>query len=308
MFKGKALLLAKTESTYGTDANPSASSNAILCEPPELEIIADSLERPNVRTFLGARPRVNVGKGVKIRFVTELKGSGTAGTAPEIGVLFKGCGYTETIQSGVSVTYAPNSNLSAADSLTIWFYYDGMVNKVTGCRGTYAIDLKAGEYGKATWEFTGLWQVAADLSLATGTFNSTVPARFVSASFAIDSYAGIIENVKIDGGNSIAQRRSANAATGILEYFINGRAVTGSVDPEVVPAATKNFWNMFASYSQVAFTATLGGTGGNILTIAGPKVQLSDIRYGDRDGILTYELPVVFTPSIGNDEITFVFT
>lgn len=309
MIKGKALLLAKLETTYGTDADPDPATDSILCEVPTVEPVIAALERQNVRAFLGAFPKLNVGEAIKITFPTELKGSGTAGTAPEIGPLFEACGFTRSSSPGVSVTYVPNSDILSAKSVTLWWYFDGMVHKVTGCRGTFTIEAKAGQYAKINWEFTGLYQKAADLALATGTYNDTVPARFVNAALTIDSYSAIVENLKITIGNEIARRPSANAATGILAYFIKARNITGEIDPEVVTLATKDFWAMMDDSDQVAFTAAIGGTAGNICTITAPGVQLTDLKYGDRENLLTYQIPIAFIPSdAGNDEISMVFT
>lgn len=309
MIKTKGLVLAKVETTYALDAAPTNILNAILCEVPEVSVIGRGLERTNMLATYGARRKVNIGDGVKVVFSTELKGSGTAGTAPEIGPLFRACNFTETIAAGASVSYDPNSLQSTAESITIWVYIDGICHKVTGCRGTFDMELKAGEYGKIKWEFTGLYQGPVDLALATGTFNQTIPARFLSAQFALDSYAGIIENCKISIGNEITKRVSANAITGILEYFIKQRNVTGNVDPEMVLVATKDFWTLWSGSSAVAFTARVGSTAGNICTITGPRVQLSEaLKYGDRENILTLDMPIIFTPNTGNDEIKFMFT
>ncbi|MCK7495178.1 MAG: hypothetical protein MZW92_31855 [Comamonadaceae bacterium] len=44
---------------------------------------------------------------MQLTFDVEIKGSGAAGTAPELGVLLKGCGFGETVVAVTSVTYAP---------------------------------------------------------------------------------------------------------------------------------------------------------------------------------------------------------
>lgn len=308
MIKGKALLLAKKEVTYGLDSAPVVGTNAVLTEWPTAEPVVTALERANTRSFLGAFPKVNVGEAIKIKFTTEVKGSGTAGTAPEVSPLFQACGFTETIVPATSVTYTPNSNILTADSCTIWFYFDGMVHKVAGCRGTFGLEAKASQYAKINWEFTGIYQKAADLALATGTYQTTVPPKFVSALLAIDSYAAIVENFKVNIGNEIAKRVSANEATGILSYFIKARNVTGEIDPELVTIATKDFWATLDNSSQVAFTAKVAGAAGNILTITGPKVQVTNLSYGDRDNLMTYQMPLVFVPNAGNDEVSFAYT
>ncbi len=309
MLKTKALILAKVEDTYSVDSSPVAATNAILVETPEIEVVEKKLERKNVKSYFGSNPIVAVGEGLKLKFKTELKGSGTAGTPPEIDPLLQSCNFTVTNVPETSDTYAPNSDTSTGKSSTIYFYLDGFLHLLTGCRGTFDIDLKAGEYGSISWEFTGLYAGPTDTTMATGVaVNTTVPPRFLSASFAIDSYAAIIETMKIKIANEIARRPSANAATGILEYFVKDRKITGEIDPEVVALATKNFWTMWSGNSQVALTATVGSTAGNRCVISASKVQVDSMKYGERENILTYALPLLFMPDDGNDEISLAFT
>jgi len=309
MLKTKALILAKIETTYGTDATPTPATDAILVESPELTIADRKIERKNVKQFMGSNPIVPVGEGVKIKFKTELKGSGTAGTKPEIDPLFRACNFTHTNTPGVSDSYDPNSNTSSAESITIYYYVDGLLVKLVGCRGMLSMTIKAADFGTIEWEFTGIFASPTDQAMASGaTFNQTVPPRFIGASFTIDSWAGVIETLTVKVANEIAKRPSANAATGILEWFIKERLVTGEIDPEVVAMATKNLWSMWSGASRVALTATIGTSAGNKCTISGPTVQLDTVKYGDRDNILTYAQPIIFTPNSGNDEIKFLFT
>lgn len=306
--KSKAVVLAKIESVYGTDPTPTAGANAILCSAPEVEPLGRRLNRENVKPYYGADVGLNIGEGVKVSFSVELKGSGAAGTAPEIGPLIRACNFTETITPGVKVDYDPNSAPDTGESATIHFYRHDILHKITGCRGTFGFELKAGEYGEMSFEFTGLYQGPVDSTIpASPTFNTTQPARFLSASFAIDTYSARIENLKADMNNQISRRPDANAATGILEYFIGGREVKGECDPEAVALATKDFWAMWANSSQVALTGTVGTAAGNKCVITGPAVQADTPKYGERENILTYALPLIFTPSAGNDEIKLSF-
>jgi preprotein translocase subunit Sec61beta len=395
MLKSRALILAKIESVYGTDPTPTAAANAILCEDPNIEPVSKSLERGNVKSYFGARDMVKIGEALKITFTTELRGSGAAGTAPEVGPLLRACNMTETVTPATSVAYAPNSSVSTAESVTIWFYRHDLLHKATGCRGTFSIDLKAGEYGKIKWEFTGLYAGPIDAPIEVGTFNTTNPARFVSATFSLDTYEFVIETLNLAIGNEIGRRPSANAATGILEYFIKERKATAKIDPEAVALSSgaiktlaaaptaggtgyapddvltittggtggrarvltapggvvgtvqliasgsgyttgtgkatavspaggtgctlnitavygateaKQVWTMWSGNSRVALAAVVGSSAGNICTIGAPKAQVDDVKYGERESLLTYDLPLVLTPNSGNDELTLTFT
>lgn len=307
--KSKAVILAKIETAYGTDPVPTAAANAILCSAPEIEVQGKRMERENVKPGYGANLGVNVGEGLKISFAVDLRGSGAAGTAPpDIGPLLRACNFTETVTPLVKVDYDPNSAADTGESVTIYFYRHSLLHKVSGCRGTFSLELKAGEYGKINFDFTGLYLGPVDSTIpASPAFNQTLPPRFLSASFALDSYAAIIESLKLDVGNEIARRPSANASTGILEYFVKGRSVKGECDPEAVTLATKDFWTMWSASSRVALTATVGSAAGNKAIITAPKVEVDTLKYGDREGILTFAMPLIFTPDAGNDEVKISF-
>lgn len=85
-------LLAKTESSYGSDPTLSASADAVLVGR-EVEITpfaGDEVTRENIQSFLGARQRVPVATRVEIGFSVECAGSGAAGTAPPLGTVAAG--------------------------------------------------------------------------------------------------------------------------------------------------------------------------------------------------------------------------
>jgi len=309
MLKTRAVILAEKEVTYGTDPTPLPASNAILCEAPEIEVLGRKLERNNVKSYFGTLAPINVVEGIKITFTTELKGSGVAGTAPEIGPLLEACGMTHTNVPATSDQYDPNSDLeSAQESVTIYFYQHNICHKVTGCRGTFSLEGKAAEYGKIKFEFTGIYAGPVDENIPAATFNATLPPKLVSASFALGAYAAIIENFKVDLGNEIAKRPSVNAATGILSYFIKERSVTGEIDPEAVALSTWNPWNLWANSTSGAITITFGSAAGNKCVVSGPTVLLDSVKYAERESLLIYSTPLIFSPDAGNDEVRLLFS
>lgn len=316
MLKTMALLLAKRETSYGVDALPAAAQNAILCELPEFEVMGKKLELNDVKSFFGGNSVKNVGTGLKISFTAAIRGCGGGAvlpsTPPNIGVLFRGCNFTETIDAtpGSEFTkYTPNSKIDDADSLSLYFWQHDFLHKMIGCRGTGpSMEAKAAEYAKAKWEFQGIFAGPVDDPIDVGVFPTAQPIVFKSASLLFDAYAAVIESLKVDVKNEIATRPDANAPTGILSYFIKGRTVTGEIDPEAVPLATKNFWQMWENSSGVALSAVIGQTPGNRCRISCPNVQLDVPKYADRDNRLTMALPLLINPSsAGNDDIEFKF-
>jgi hypothetical protein len=309
VFKNRALILAKAETEYGTDPTPTKAANAILCDTPEVDFVMKKMDRLNVKAFLGNRPSINIGEAMKIVFNTEIRGCGdaTPSLAPEIGVLFVGCGMDEDIVADTSYTYHPQDALDGP-SITIWFYQHDILHKLTGCRGTFSLEGKAGEYGKIKWEFTGLYAAPSDATIPTdATFNATLPPALKAASFTLGAYAGVIENYKLTLGNEIARRPSVNAATGFLSQFVKERNVTAEIDPEAPTLATFAPLTLLTAGTEQAMSIKFGSSAGNRVTIACPKVILDSVKYAEREGILTYSLPLIVCPSAGEDDVSFLF-
>jgi hypothetical protein len=308
MLENRAVVLAKEESTYGTDSTPSPTTDAILCEAPIVEPVGRKVERNFVRPYFGALPPINIGEAVKATITAELKGSGAAGTVPEIAPLLRGCGMDETIVPATSVTYKPNSN--STKSVTIYFYRHNIEHKILGARGTWSLEAKASEYAKLKFEFTGLYAGPVDGTMPSSpTFSAILPARFLSALFSFNAYSAVIETLKFVYGNVIAKRMSANSATGILEYFVKERKVTGDFDPEMPTIATHDFFGDWAASTAADLTAQFGSAAGNKCVIDAPHAVLDVMKYGARDNLLTLTAPFTATPSsTGDDEISLAFT
>lgn len=312
----KAVLLAKNEATYSVDAVPTAAANAILTSPVTIELLGSRKTRNAVLPYHGTLPPINVGEGIKIGYSVELRGAGTTpNTPPRIGALIRACGFTETINNtpgSEAATYDPNSS-EASESVTQYFYRDGRLHKVLGCVGTFKIGMKTNEIATMDFEFTGLYGGPAqitDTAMATPTFGDAAkPPILRSASFTIQGYAALIEALNLEIGNKIAKRTDANSSTGIYRYFIQGRDVKGDCDPEVVALSTFNPWSQWDQSTEGALSVTVGSTAGNKCVISSPKIVPDIIKYGAREGILTYAYPFTAHPSLtaGNNEIQIKF-
>ena len=170
------LITAKEETTYGTDSAPTGDANAILAQNVKLtRMAATEVERAHARPYQGARPSQLVGKHMKITFEVEAKGSGTAGTAPGCGVLLRSCKTSEVIVASTSVTYAPVS--TNHKSRSIYFYIDGLLLKLVGCRGDWKYKLNADGIFVIEFSFTGLFTQPTDTALPTPTYCAQGPPR-----------------------------------------------------------------------------------------------------------------------------------
>ena len=86
----KKFLIAKIESTYGTDPNPVGGADAVQVTNVEVTPIeSDNVQAAAYQGFIGnsTRGTLVANKRVAITFDVELGGSGAAGTAPAFGPL-----------------------------------------------------------------------------------------------------------------------------------------------------------------------------------------------------------------------------
>lgn len=305
----RAVFLAKKEGSYGSDPTPAGADDAF-------EIISDAVITPGgsmkSRLPYGASispaQALNTKRWHEISFMVELRGSGSAGTAPKgIGALLQACAMSETIDEGVSVTYAPAS--SSLSSVTIYAYLDGLLHKFIGAVGTFKVLAQVDNVFLVEFKYMGTYTTPTDVAMATPTYNSTVPPVVKSASFTFDSGSGyFVDKVELDIGNVIGERPSMNEATAVKGFGITSREGKGSMDPEAVLVATKNFFSIWEASTTKALSLVAGATAGNICTISCPAVVLESVGYGDRNGHLTYQIPFRLCRSSGDDEISIAFT
>lgn len=309
MLKSRAVILAKAESTYNTDAVPVAGVNAILVEnlSPVTWEGARMAERAPIRASFGKLRNIYAGTLGQVTFDVEIKGSGAAGTAPELGVLLKGCGFSETIVPATSVAYAAAS--SNHSSLTIYVYEDGLRYILTGCRGMVTAAIATGSFGKLSFTFVGHVSGPTDQALPTATYNSVVPPPAINAPFTIDSYSAVISKIDIDWGLALAKPDNLAGADGYGEIQITDRKPTVTIDPLATLVAAYDWitkWKSSAAYA--LNSGTIGPTAGNRYAITMPAVAYQEIGGADREGIISREVKGLCEESTGDDEIVLTFT
>ena len=308
MLINREVLLAKVETTYNTDPTPTESANAILVENISMKPAgARMVERNAVRASLAPLKQIYGGRLVELTFDVELKGSGTAGTAPELDSLLQGCGFGVTIVPSTSVTYAPVS--TGFESVTFYYYQDGIRTIITGAIGNMSATCKAGETGKLSFTFTGHVATPTDTAMASPTYSSIVPSVVLGLTFTVDSYAAKIDALSFDMTNEVSTPSSISASDGYGQIRIAKRDVNGTIDPESELVATKDYVNEWVSGADAALTTgSIGASAGNIINISMPAIHYREVTDGDRDGIRTQDISFGAAESSGDDEITIAFT
>jgi hypothetical protein len=287
--KKRELIAVKVETTQGIDATPSATNDAVLVENLSWSFAnARMVERGATKPTLGKLQAVHAGTLFEVSFDAELKGSGSAGTAPEIGPVLRACGMAETINAGTSVVYDPAS--TDHESVTIYLWEDGSVYRVTGAKGTASLAANTGEIGKFSITLTGHFGGLVDEALPAATYDSTVPPAVIGTSFSVGAFGAVINAVSVDLGNEVTTPPSMTSADGFGSVLITDRDVTGSFDPEATLVADQDWVSDWQNGATQAIDLSIGSDAGNQFALSIPTAYYKEISGGDRDGVATYEI------------------
>ena len=304
----KRLILAKTESPYGTDSSPAGTDAILVRDLSITPLQSDVVDRELIRPYLGASEQLLANTRVEVTFQVEMAGSGAAGTAPAYGRVIQACGFSQTLSAGVSATYSPVSDTFS--SVTIFYNIDGVLHKVTGCRGTFTLNAAVGEIPTIDFTMTGIYNAPTDTAAPSVTYsNQATPLVFKNGNttgFELLSFAGCLQSVELDMGNEVIYRELVGCSK---EVLITNRAVSGTVTIEAPTIAQKDYFTAALGDVLGNLTFQHGQAAGNIVTVTSTTVDIGDVSYEDQDGIHMLSVPVTAVPgSAGNDEIEFVFT
>lgn len=307
----------KLETTEGTDATV---ADADVINPvydvtwtPEFQ----QNERRSLRASFSTDPTVAGMRSATISFATELKGSGTAGTAPtNLSAPLKACRFSETVVAVTSVTYKPASSESSVASATVAIREGNhgtsfKEKKILGARGNVRFVAVNGNLVRAEFEFKGRYVEPTDTTALTDLATTPDPVAFLGATFSFQGTSTLkISSLTIDTGNEVVLRQDVNQATGVLSAAIVGRMPKGEVDPEQELTATHNFPNKLTTDAEGSMSFVLNGGAGNICTFTCAKTQIVNASDGDREGIRTMPCTLRFNRSAaaGDDEISIAFT
>ena len=302
-------LLAKDESSYGSDPTATGSANAILCSELSIEPIqSDEVTRDLVRSYIGNYDTLLANTRAQVTITVEMAGSGAAtkDVPPQYAPLLKSCGLSQTISSNTNVTYLPVSSSFA--SCTIVYNADGIQHKLTGCRGTFSINCEVGSIPTITFVMTGLYNAPTDTTMPTCTFqNQADPLVFKdgnTSAFQFQSYAGALNTFSFDMNNEIVYRELVG---GTKEVVINNRTPSGSVQIENPPLATKNYFTNATSNVSGNNTFLHGTANGNKFSLLMSKANITAPAYSSVDDIDMLDLAYTAVPTSGNDEISIVY-
>lgn len=302
MFWKKKYLLAKIESVYGTDPVPTAT-DAILTtnlniNPYEGNRVSRNLDR----AYMGAQEEVNTGPMVSIDFEVEFAGAGAAGDVPGYGTLLRACGFAETINASTDVQYDLVSE--GFESVALYYWLDGQLHKVTGCRGTVSLNMQREELPRLRFNIQGNYNSpisAVTVNPDVSAFVDPLAVLNVNTSLTFFGQAVLTEQVTLDLANQIVPRFLINGD----RILITDRAPTANLVFEAPSLSTYDYFAQMESHAGVntgALQVIHGTTPGNIVQVDCPAIQIASLQPQDSDGIVAYNTNGSILPVTGNDE------
>ncbi len=222
-------LLAKVESTYGTDPTPTAADNGVRIVGPLWPELRVRREFENLRedvvsgTLIPVKPGNAKGRVVEFDVTWEFKGKGSAyalSTDLEADPLFRACGFSVAVVTtggSESITYTPAD--TAHESCTIYGFTGGNRYIIRGCRGNLIWTVNAGQNAMLTFRMIGM--LIADptaVALPAITYDaSNVPAA-VGMGFDLQvggSYNPDLRTCEFDLGNRLEIIEDGNGTDGL---------------------------------------------------------------------------------------------
>lgn len=307
LYTRKRVVLCKLESTYGTDPVPAAGTDALLLRSVEVEPLdQEYAERTLVRPYYGNFEDLPIRSRIKITKQLEMAGFGSAGPltpTPGYAAVLRSCGLAQTITTGVNVIYAPVSQ--NFDSVSDYFHNDLTLHKLLGGRSELEISLALNEVPVFRVMTTGLYGGVVDAALPTPNISAyqrpVVVNQINTTGLNIHGLTTAkLKDFKLSMGNVLVHR---NLVGGNESIELTDRQVTGEIEIEATTVAVKDWWSSIRAATLGAFSVT-HGPATNRVKIDGAKVQLTNPRFSDVDGITHMTLGMQFMPSAGNDEFS----
>lgn len=289
MLRRKTQMVVSVEATKGTAETITSADSAILAEDVTYKVNSEEIMRNPLQSSFSKYASI---PGPQIATVTcrmEMKGSGTATTAPAWATLLKGCGFAETVGAS-DITYNLKSADGDSDTLTIAVYNDGKRYLCYGARGNVSFEMNANKVAYAVFTFTGIHSEVTDTALLTGlSYDTEIPPKFVNAqatfNFGTAWSNSVFSTFNFDLNCEVALRENANATNGLSYAMITDRNPSGNIDFDDVLNSVQNLYSHLLTPTQGSLAIQLGTTAGNTLSLSAPKMQFIEIDPGEQNGV-----------------------
>lgn len=313
----KTVILAKIETTSGTDATPTGAANAI--QVMDLSITPLDIKTADmsvVTPWFGGSQELVATASVKCSFSVMLAGAALAATAPAWGALMVGCAHAEAtgLTTPNRVEYLPATDL--LKTLTIYWYDDGLLHKLVGAFGTVKLSAKSGEAPKLTFDFVGLdagvSATANVTAVLTGwkTPPTVTKTNITDINIGCTYAAGVLTGgtlynstgLTLDWGNQVSFVPMLSQE----QVVLTDRDVKGTVSMDLTAVQEVAMMATVKANTSQGIGFVIGNTSGNKIMLHAPSAQLLNPRKEDISGMRLIGFDLHLNPVNGNDEIRII--
>ncbi|WP_298235914.1 phage tail tube protein [uncultured Azohydromonas sp.] len=308
----RALMLSKREQVYGQEhaSGLSPANDAMLVRNLNFNPLnTEQVKRDHVRPHFGNAGQLVVWGNTTADFEIELAGRGAPGVPPRYNELLRMCSLSETITAGVSVVYAPISDVT--ESCTLHYLLDGLRHRTTGVRGNLELTWATGQLPSAKVSATGLYVDAEDYALAEApnytVWGQALPVNKANTVVTLFGKSIVIESVSVNMGNTVEYVNRPGQ-----EYVdVTNQESKGTVVFEATSIAYKDWFDAIKRGLTGAFNLVHGGgQAGKTITFNAPAAYLSNPRYSESKGqlMMTVDMDLSAGLNGANDSFTLAYT
>jgi len=247
----------------------------------------------------------------KVSFDVDLVQGSSASTLPSWSKFLTACGFKVTTFTTTGISWVPHAEATHSPiTFEVQEVQEGaspsvLVVRLVGCVGTVKFSIgSVGEPIQMMFEFSGRLDVGAvdrnNASILDPTSLSTVvPPAVLGACVNVNSIAQDLDKLEIDIGNDVQMWGDPCEDTGIRGFYIAGRETMLTCDPFAKLVATEDVYGDWVTGNITDLEITLSTT--PPLKLSAPKIQLTAVGDGDRNGALTAEKTFRLERNAGND-------
>lgn len=278
-------LLAKEESTYGTDPTPVAGTDGVravqrLWVAPTPEWAFPNMNEDLVsNSLIQAKPGQPRGRMMDVDLTVRAIGAGAAYSSvtpvrPESDPLLRSAALSRVhVDTGGSETVTYAFADSGHSSCTLYFYAGGKLFKVRGFRSNLTWNPLAGELGTFRFRGQGLLDAPTEVAVPSITYDSVDQPAAVGMGLAIvpngfSSWGPHAVGMEFTTGYEIDRFDDPNAADGIEGFFIGETGPRFSFEPRVEDLSDYAGYAHAATRVDHTIDFTLGSTQYNRLSLA----------------------------------------
>lgn len=294
------VILAKIESTYGTDPTPTTADNAIEVQDLNLKPVKTPLERAAQHETLQRKPSLLGEEYYEISFKVEISGTGSAGTPPRLSPLLKACDMSETIITGGSPVVKYRDASEDQGSAFIYAYWGGRLHKIGGVKGSVKGMFEAGKIGMLEFTLQGTKAAApAITSMPTDAVYDDASGTVQickNGTFSYNSKTTLCANLfDFDLQNTIALSRCLSSTYTVERFTVTDRNPIASINPETQVQTSYDFYgDALTNQRELSYAV------GSVFTITIPKFNPFSPEFEDVDGILHDKINGQISESTGD--------